>query len=518
MALLKQLKVAAPLIISRALKEDSPQRKRVNAFLVRQMGENKGLWLKVGQMLSMHPESWEGLEHLPDSGTIPCLPEEEIETYLEKLLKVEGLKEDELITKVSYPGLAASLSQVHKVKLSDGSDWMIKLKLPGIKEVIEDQLSLFGLLNKAQKISPEKRKFSTTDYQATLQHSFEVELDYEQERKNIKLMHDFKERFKESAEVSELHPSFQGSDFIVMKELSGESWDDVLTKWTVEEKKELAYVMMKQVLYQYFVRGHCQGDFHPGNFFFKRSGEGDNLLVSIGWIDLGQCLKPSSKERLALFLAIDSLINKKNTDLGRLFAAWNFNGEKLAHIADRLPLLLDKIFTPFTYPSAFSLKNWHLKKDIDSILGDDRWWFRTAGSPDLFLSIRCWIGLFTMIESLQVNIFFRGIWLELEKEMEEAIPKVDLPLATLKNIEYDDLAKILKVQIFNEDVEKVCVQLPARSLEHIDELIAPETLEEMRRVGIKLDSIISEQLHKGLKPGNVVDFNEGKKRYLVTLL
>lgn len=513
MAFFKQLKIVAPLVLSKALKSDSPQRKRVNNFLVRQMGENKGLWLKVGQMLAIHPESWEGLENLPDSETIPSLPSEEMNPYIEELFKVEGKDLKDEVKEIHYPGLAASLSQVHRVTLTDDSSWMIKFKLPGIKEVIEDQLSLFGLLNHAQKLTTEKKSFSTTDYQKTLQYSFEVELDYGVERKNIKFMEALKERFPNTCEVAKLHPSLQGQDFITMSELGGDSWQEVLQNYSLEEKKVLAHEFLRQVFFQYFCRGHCQGDFHPGNFFFNRS----NGQVSIGWIDLGQCLTPSLIERRALFLAIDSLISSEKMDLGPLFSAWRFNLDKLSHISDRLPLLLTKLFSPFTYPSAFSLKNWHLKKEIDDILGEDRWWFRTAGSPDLFLSIRCWIGLFTMLEALEIDVFFRGIWFELREEILQSIPEVALPQTKLENVTYDDLAKILNVQVFQDDVEKVSVSLPSRSLEHIEELIAPDTLEEMKRVGIKLDQVIKDQLHKGLRPGVVVDFKEGNKRYLVTL-
>lgn len=326
-------------------------------------------------------------------------------------------------------------------------------------------------------------------------------------------MEAFNKRFPDTSEVAKLHPNLQGHDFIAMTEVTGDSWQDVLREYTFEEKKILAHELVRQVLYQYFCRGHCQGDFHPGNFFFKR----EDGTIKIGWIDLGQCLKPSIVERRALFLAINSLVASESRELGPLFAAWNFNIDKLSHITDRLPLLLSKVFSPFTYPSAFSLKNWHLKKEIDEILGDDRWWFRTAGSPDLFLSIRCWIGLFTMIEALEVNVYFKGIWIELMSEMKESIPEVTLPKATLEKVTYDDLATILHVQIFHGDVEKVSVQLPSRSLEHIEDLITPDTLEEMQKVGIELKDIISEQLHNGLRPGVVVDFKERDKRYLVTL-
>jgi hypothetical protein len=512
MAIFKQLKIIAPLMLSRALKKDSAQRKRVNSFLVRQMGENKGLWLKVGQMLSLHPESWEGLEDLPKSEEIPSIDQSEITPYLKQLFNYHHLDLEDIFPVIHHPGLAASLSQVHEVNTPSGEVWVLKAKLPGIKDVIEDQLSIFGLLQKAEGFQSEKRSFSTDAYQKSMTKSFANELDYEQERQNLNMMKSIEERFA-LAHVPKLHPTIQGDDFIVMEKLTGDSWSFVLENYSMKEKERLAHELVRQVLYQYFCRGHCQGDFHPGNFFFNRTQEG----VNVGWIDLGQCLHPTTIERRALFLAIDDLMTGENLALGPIFAAWNFDLKKLAPIAERLPLLLTKLFYPFLYPHKMDLKTWHLKKDIDEILGEDRWWFRTAGSPDLFLSIRCWIGLFSMIEALNVSVFYKGLWLELREEMLELIPNVELPKVNLKNVSFNDMAKHLHVHVFENGHEKVAVQLPARAIADVSDFISNETQAEMKRVGINLDDLVKKHLKSGLIPGTVVDFSEGEKRYLVTL-
>ncbi|MCR9205968.1 MAG: hypothetical protein NXH75_15400, partial [Halobacteriovoraceae bacterium] len=135
----------------------------------------------------------------------------------------------------------------------------------------------------------------------------------------------------------------------------------------------------------------------------------------------------------------------------------------------------------------------------------------------LFLSIRCWIGLFSMLEALECPLFFKGIWLELEKEMESALSSDPLPSSSLESITFDDLAKTLKVQIFRKNVEKVHVTLPARAIEDIESFLSPETLKEMEKVNIRLKQIISEQMKKGLTPGTVMDFKDSISRYLVTL-
>lgn len=512
MTTLGQLKVLAPMLLSKVLAKDSAQRKRVNSFLVKQMGESKGLWLKVGQMLSLKPESWEGLEDLPDSEKIPSIPEEDFRPYLESLFSDSGFPLEENFSSLKFPGLAASLSQAHEVIDREGKSWMVKAKLPGIEDIVMDQLSILGFVRRLEGVQGEKKSFSTSQYQRTIKQSFARELDYDQERKNLTQFQKL-QNFFETVKVPKLHEKIQSPHFIVMEKMEGDSWSTVLNSYTHDEKIEVGRQLVLQFLYQYFCMDEAQGDFHPGNFFFQRKGE----EVLISWIDLGQCLTPTPLEKKALFLSLESLLNQENITLGPLFKAWNFNIDKLSPIADRLPLLVTKIFTPFTYPTAFELKKWHLQKDIENILGEDRWWFRTAGSPDLFLSIRCWIGLFSMLEALDVPLFFKGYWAELRAEISKKITSENLPESELKQVTFDDLAKNLKVQVFDNGIEKVQVTLPARAIEDIKSFLSSETLSEMEKVGVNLDQVIKEQLQKGLIPSTVIDFLEGKKRYLVTL-
>ncbi|MCR9203473.1 MAG: AarF/UbiB family protein, partial [Halobacteriovoraceae bacterium] len=367
MSTLGQLKVLAPLLLAKVMKKDSPQRKRVNAFLVKQMGEKKGLWLKVGQMLSLHSESWEGLEGLPDSEEIPGIPKEDFLPYLEALFKESRNDLGKEFPTIQFPGLPASLSQVHHVTDPHNDQWVIKAKLPGIHDIIFDQLSLLGFVKRMESLQSEKRSFETSAYQKSIRESFERELDYEQERTNLLDFQKLATRFPQ-AKIPKLHPTIQSNDFIVMEKMKGDSWKTVLENYTSNEKQQLGINLIEQFLFQYFCIGKAQGDFHPGNFFFQREG----LKVDINWIDLGQCLSPTATERKALFYTINGLIKNQNMALGPLFSAWNFNLERLSPIANRLPLLLTKIFQPFTYAAAFNLKEWSLKKEIDQILGEDR--------------------------------------------------------------------------------------------------------------------------------------------------
>lgn len=512
MSTLDNLKVLTPLLISKALKKDSSQRKRVNQFLLKQMGEQKGLWLKVGQMLSLQPESWEELGNLADSNSLPALDEEDFLPYLNALFTNEGYNLFEEFPKITFPGLPASLSQVHYARDKNNQNWVIKAKLPGIESVISDQLSLLGLIQKFEPLRKDKKNFSTQNYQTTLIENFSRELDYQKERSNLTQIKALEKRFPD-IHIPNIHPYLQGKDFIVMEEFSGLSWQEVQEFCTPKEKIEIARKLFQHFLFQYFCLGLAQGDFHPGNFIFLRKANS----IHIQWIDLGQCLNPTSAQRVAIFNCIEGIVHKENLKLGPLFNAWNFDLEKLSPIANRLPLLLTKIFAPFVNAHAFNLKEWKLKEEIEQILGEDKWWFRTAGSPELFLSIRCWIGLFSMIESLDVSLPYQSLWKEMVHEIRTTMPSIELPQILLESVTFKDLAKSLRVQIFHDGREHVSVTLPARAIEDIETFLSPNTILEMEKAGIDLNKIVLEQLRKGMIPGIVIDYSDRTSRYLVTL-
>lgn len=526
MSKIKNAKFIAPLVLSKFLKKDSVQRKRINAFLAQQMGKEKGLWLKFGQLLSLKTESWEGLEKLTQEHEVPSLEKEDILPYIEHLFSEVEKSFEEEFPQITFPGLAASLSQVHHIKDKENNDWVIKVKLPDIENVLKDQLNILGLAKIVTPVQSEKRRFSIDDYQSSITQNFQKELDYENERKNIQTFSILEQKFC-SAKVAKCHPNIQSPDFTIMTKLKGSTWKEVIENFSFKDKRKLANNLISQFIYQYFYMGVAQGDFNPGNFFFEKTLKED---VVIKWIDLGQCLRPEKVKRKALFDVIQSITlsdqvnlktpNKMTSEisLGPIFSAWNFNLDKLAPIASKLPLLLTKIFTPFSYNFAFNLNNWHLKKDFEQILGDDKWWFRTAGEPDLFLSIRCWIGLFDMLKQLNVPIFFKGIWQECSYEIGELLSDITLPDSELKNIKLDDISKNLNVKIIRSGIEKVNVTLPSRALEDLDTFLSARVKDEIKNAGIDLKNIVTQQLQNGLLPGKVLDVTLSEEHYIVTLI
>jgi len=510
---LKNLSIIGPLLLSKALKQDSLQRKRVNEHLARAMGNNKGLWLKLGQMLSIKSEQWKELGELPTGKSVQTIPAQEFDSYIQSLFNEENL-DFTTIQKIIYPGVAASLSQVHEAELTSEKTerWIIKAKLPGIHEVVADQLKVFKLAGMSEKLAPRSKSFSTNDYSRTFRDSFQRELDYDQERSHFKTLQELVNN-KKNAFVPLLHPHLQGKDFIIMQKAQGQTWSEVIGTWNRKEKRRLGHSLVDHYLYQYFVLGCAQGDFHPGNFLFQKTDNDDDVVIT--WIDLGQCLSPSKKQRKALFYAIEGSLD---ISVGDLFHAWDFDLKKLSPLKERLPLILETLFAPFQSQTSLDLRTWDLKKRLETIMGDDKWWFRTAGSSELFLSIRCWLGLIGMLEKLEVSLHFSQIWQEARHLIAKTLEETSLEKTDFKSIKFSDMAQSLNVKITENDKTIVEVSLPARAIENLPDFLSPEVMIEIKKHSIDLEQLITQVLKEGLKPKVILDLAISERNYFVTLV
>ncbi len=510
------LSLIIPLLVAKSLKEDSSLKQRIDKYLSRLMGRERGIWQKLGQMLSTSSNKWEELSSLSTSRGPQQMSASDFHHYIQQLFREEEL-DFSLIESIEDLGKTASLSQVHQLSLIKDqgpkryskAQWIIKAKLPNIEQVINEQMDIFKLAELGQKLASEKKKFSSEDYFYTISDSFESELNYNKERDNILKLAELA-MWDKTALIPTLHQTLQGRDFIIMEEAKGETWEEVLRSWSIKEKRRLGHTLLNQYLYQYFILGCAQGDFHPGNFLFTKTHQ----EVSISWLDLGQCLRPSKQKRKALLMAIGG---QRGENLGDIFHAWDFNLEKLTPLKDRLPLILKYIFSPLVNMQATDLKKWNLQEKLDQIMGDDKWFFRTSGSPELFLSIRCWMGLIGMLEKLNTPLHFGQVWKERECEIEESLTDFSLIKTHFPKISFKDMAQKLVVRITEDDQLLVDISLPAQSIEELPQFISSDVLAEIENHSIDLNKTLLDVISSGLKPQGIIDLKAKGKHYLVYL-
>src|SRR4029079_6684454 len=117
--------------------------------ITRTLGEMKGAVMKVGQVLSM----MSGV--LPDemASQLAALQSNAPPMSYEVVRKVfhdaYGRESTEVVRRVQkQPFAAASIGQVHRVELDDGTQLAVKVQYPGVREAIDHDLANVGMMIK----------------------------------------------------------------------------------------------------------------------------------------------------------------------------------------------------------------------------------------------------------------------------------------------------------------------------------------------------------------------------------
>ena len=188
----------------------------------------EGLLIKVGQFLStrvdiLSVEYTRELALLQDE--VPSVPFVGIKGVIETEL---GGSAERIFASIDpEPVAAASLGQVHRGKLRDGTDVAIKVLRPGVDEIIRVDLRAFKQVTRMLKILTDWDK--TIDLKALYREFSNTvldELDYQKELTNLER---FKQNFKGVPEiyVPVMYPPDSSQKVITMEFVSGFK----LTNW-----------------------------------------------------------------------------------------------------------------------------------------------------------------------------------------------------------------------------------------------------------------------------------------------
>ncbi len=280
------------------------------AIVVTEMlGTLRGLASKVGQMASyvdgVLPETTDGPWQKALSAlraAAPSSPPEEVRAILESDL---GAPLDALFASFELtPFASASIGQVHRATLEDGTAVAVKVQHPGIAKALESDLQNAGLLESV--LSPlAGRHLHARELLAEARARFREELDYELEA----------DRMRSFTKVHEGVPSIliprvidnRSSKRVLCAEfVSGATFDDACEA-TIEERRRWAETLWRFVFRGVLVGGMFNADPHPGNYVFLPEGR-------VAFLDFG-CVQPLSKEhqRTAVQVHLDAAVRDENT-------------------------------------------------------------------------------------------------------------------------------------------------------------------------------------------------------------
>jgi len=231
-------------------------------------------FVKLGQVLSTRPELMpqayiEALSRLQENA--PEVPNQAIRAAIESELgkPIEAL----FATFDPKPVAAASLAQVHRATLHDGTVVAVKVQRPDLERLVyrdldamEAGLELLNRLFPRRLQRTNLRDFFTEFRRYTLQ-----ELDFSQEGRVIDR---FRANFRGRVDVKfpTVYWSHTGKRVLTMDWVEGVRLHEAASSLDAKTKQRLVTLLVDVMLQMFVSDGLFHADLHPGNIVFHKDG------------------------------------------------------------------------------------------------------------------------------------------------------------------------------------------------------------------------------------------------------
>lgn len=278
-------------------------------------------FVKVGQILSTRPDLVPPvfiteLEKLQSNAT--PVPFEELRPVLEASLGAPIA--DRFANFDETPLASASMAQAHVAQLPDGTEVVVKVLRPGIREVIRSDLDIMRFLAWLLEATiREMQLFAPQDLVSSLEDALMDELDFRREAANLER---FRNNFLEHPDIAvpRMFSEWSSADVLVMERLHGRRITDI--EPSSERAQGYANTLLELAYLTIFEHGFFHGDPHPGNIFAMDDGR-------LGLIDFGMCGTLSSQQRDHLITLILAVISGDSDSIARVLMRM---GQPLARV------------------------------------------------------------------------------------------------------------------------------------------------------------------------------------------
>jgi ubiquinone biosynthesis protein len=214
------------------------------------------------------------------------------------------------------PLAAASIAQVHRARLHDGHDVVVKVRRPGIRPIIEADLRLLQYVAKRMEAKfPDLRRFHPEAVVRQFKTSLMGELDLVAECRNAeRIATSFAD--DDRIVVPEVHWSFTREQMNVQDFIDGIPVADLAAlKAAGVDCKQVARTGAQAVLKMMLEDGFFHADPHPGNVFVLPEGR-------IGIIDFGMIGRLSSARRAEVVSLLFGLVERDPERVTEVLLEW----------------------------------------------------------------------------------------------------------------------------------------------------------------------------------------------------
>jgi predicted unusual protein kinase regulating ubiquinone biosynthesis (AarF/ABC1/UbiB family) len=378
---------------------------RVAAEAMKTLGTMRGLATKVGQMASYvdgvvpasHREAFEAAMSTLRANAPQSSPKDVRDTILREL----GHPVEALFAEWDdVPIASASIGQVHRARMHDGRDVVVKVQHPGIAEAMASDLDNLGMLE-AFGAAFGGRHFKSDEYLDIVRSRFTEELDYTLEAERMDL---FRRAHRGDPDIiipAVIHEL--SSERVLTSELivgmpfgdAVKASEELRRKWTITLWRFVARGLLES--------GLLNGDPHPGNYIFLDDGR-------VAFLDFGCCEVLPEHQVAAMRRVHDAAATNDEAAFRREFI--QISGAKPGRLGDAVVKLARDCFE-YLFSSPFRFTREYVEglvrdAQIIGVIGATAPRHEQfAGPPELLFIHRLQFGFSSILARLDVEVDFR---------------------------------------------------------------------------------------------------------------
>ena len=244
------------------LDETAPERLRL---VLEELGTT---FIKVGQVLSTRPDLVgkrvaDELAKLQDE--VPPFKYESVKIVIEE--ELEGPIEEFFSEFEDTPIASASIAQVHRARLIDGTDVAVKVQRPNLEVQIKKDIVLMRYLaRQANNRIKNLKYYNLPTIVDEFERVIENEMDFSLEAVNLEK---FRSNFEDHKHVyaPKVYRKFSTSRVLTMEFINGVKISEILESDMDINRRKIAEIGTESYFKMIFLNGFFHADPHPGNIF-----------------------------------------------------------------------------------------------------------------------------------------------------------------------------------------------------------------------------------------------------------
>ncbi|HVN61198.1 MAG TPA: AarF/UbiB family protein [Gaiellaceae bacterium] len=232
--------------------------------------EAGGVFVKFGQLLSARTDlvpATIALELSSLQDNVAPVPAEDLRCVIRSEL---GPRADELLADFDErPLAAASIAQVHRARLADGAEVVVKVERPGIERLVARDLDiLLRMSTSLEERAVWARRIGSAALAQGFADNVNEELDFRVEAQNMAAV----TANDGALRIPRVYPDLSTRRVLVEEWIDGKPLREARDGLTPAEQKQLARTLLDGILRQIFESGVFHGDPHAGNVLVDADG------------------------------------------------------------------------------------------------------------------------------------------------------------------------------------------------------------------------------------------------------